>query len=185
MSGGVDHFSHCDSRGTHDLWQGEDEHHEIGDLTDLISDRAVDYVQRVAGGDRPFFLSLHDTAPHWPWETRDDARAGRCHAAPGLPARRRVAAARAARPGRHLRAAAVLAHEPPRPARLPHRALEIPAGRRTRIPVRHPGRRTRARQPERLAALRQAWMDWAATMPAVPQDATASLGYGAKDMPQR
>ena len=24
----------------------------------------------------PFFLSLHYTAPHWPWETRDDARAG-------------------------------------------------------------------------------------------------------------
>jgi arylsulfatase A-like enzyme len=24
----------------------------------------------------PFFLSLHYTAPHWPWETRDDAHAG-------------------------------------------------------------------------------------------------------------
>ncbi len=23
-------------------------------------------------GDAPFFLSLHYTAPHWPWETRDD-----------------------------------------------------------------------------------------------------------------
>ncbi len=26
----------------------------------------------MAGGDAPFFLSLHYTAPHWPWETRDD-----------------------------------------------------------------------------------------------------------------
>ena len=37
MSGGVDYFTHCDSRGTHDLWQGEDEHVEDGYLTDLIS----------------------------------------------------------------------------------------------------------------------------------------------------
>jgi arylsulfatase A-like enzyme len=73
MSGGVDYFTHCASSGTHDLWQGDAEQHEIGYLTDLISDRAVDYVQRVAGGERPFFLSLHYTAPHWPWETRDDA----------------------------------------------------------------------------------------------------------------
>ena len=43
MSGGVDYFSHCDSRGTHDLWQGEAEHREEGYLTDLISRRAVDF----------------------------------------------------------------------------------------------------------------------------------------------
>jgi len=73
MSGGVDYFSHRDSSGTHDLWQGEAEHAEDGYLTDLISARAVDYVQRMAGGAAPFFLSLHYTAPHWPWETRDDA----------------------------------------------------------------------------------------------------------------
>jgi arylsulfatase A-like enzyme len=36
----------------------------------------VDYVQRMATGAKagaPFFLSLHYTAPHWPWESRDDA----------------------------------------------------------------------------------------------------------------
>ncbi len=73
MSGGVDYFTHCDSRGTHDLWSGENEHSEIGYLTDLISRRAVDWVNRVAARREPFFLSLHYTAPHWPWETRDDA----------------------------------------------------------------------------------------------------------------
>jgi arylsulfatase A-like enzyme len=74
MSGGVDYFSHCDSRGTHDLWEGEAERHQEGYLTDLISRRAVDWIERVAApkGD-PFFLSVHYTAPHWPWETRDDA----------------------------------------------------------------------------------------------------------------
>jgi arylsulfatase A-like enzyme len=76
MSGGVDYFTHRASNGAHDLWQGEEERHEEGYLTDLISQRAVDYVQRMAAGAQagtPFFLSLHYTAPHWPWETREDA----------------------------------------------------------------------------------------------------------------
>jgi arylsulfatase A-like enzyme len=41
------------------------------------------------------------------------------------------------------------------------------------------------REPERLARMRQQWLDWDATMPPIPPDATVSLGYGAKDMPQR
>ena len=73
MSGGVDYFTHRDSSGKHDLWQAEAEHAEDGYLTDLISARAVGYVQRMASDAAPFFLSLHYTAPHWPWETRDDA----------------------------------------------------------------------------------------------------------------
>ncbi|MFN3738969.1 sulfatase [Hydrogenophaga sp.] len=76
MAGGVDYFTHKASTGDHDLWWGEQEHLEIGYLTDLLSQRAVDYVNRMADGaraDTPFFLSLHYTAPHWPWETRDDA----------------------------------------------------------------------------------------------------------------
>jgi arylsulfatase A-like enzyme len=74
MSGGVDYFSHCDSRGAHDLWQGEAECREEGYLTDLISQRTVDAIERFAApGGAPFFISVHYTAPHWPWETRDDA----------------------------------------------------------------------------------------------------------------
>jgi len=41
------------------------------------------------------------------------------------------------------------------------------------------------RDPARLAALRSDWEAWNATMPPIPADATVSLGYGAKDMPQR
>ncbi len=75
MAGGVDYFTHCSWTGDHDLYLGEKEHREEGYLTDLLSRRAVDYVGRMAPGARagkPFFLSLHYTAPHWPWETRED-----------------------------------------------------------------------------------------------------------------
>jgi arylsulfatase A-like enzyme len=41
------------------------------------------------------------------------------------------------------------------------------------------------REPERLAAMRADWEAWNATMPPIPQDASVSLGYGLKDMPQR
>ncbi|GAB7548431.1 sulfatase family protein [Cupriavidus sp. 8B] len=73
MAGGVDYFTHCDSSGRHDLWHNDAEHQEAGYLTDLLSRRTVDYVTRMSGQGAPFFLSLHYTAPHWPWETRDDA----------------------------------------------------------------------------------------------------------------
>ena len=76
MAGGVDYFTHRATNGDHDLFVGEDEHHEIGYLTDLLSGRAVEHVRRRAADARagtPFFLSLHYTAPHWPWEARDDA----------------------------------------------------------------------------------------------------------------
>ena len=75
MSGGVDYFTHASNNGTHDLYAGEEEKQEEGYLTDLLSQRAVDYVKRMAPGaaqGAPFFLSLHYTAPHWPWETRED-----------------------------------------------------------------------------------------------------------------
>lgn len=39
--------------------------------------------------------------------------------------------------------------------------------------------------PERLAAMREAWEAWNASMPPIPEDASISLGYSARDMPQR
>jgi len=70
MSGGVDYFSHCDSGGQHDLYEGEEEVRRTGYLTDLLSEEAVRFVRQQKG--RPFLLSLHYTAPHWPWEARED-----------------------------------------------------------------------------------------------------------------
>jgi arylsulfatase A-like enzyme len=72
MSGGVDYFTHRDSAGAHDLYDGDAEAPRTGYLTDLISDRAVDFIARQRGTAAAFLLSVHYTAPHWPWETRDD-----------------------------------------------------------------------------------------------------------------
>ncbi len=41
------------------------------------------------------------------------------------------------------------------------------------------------REPERLAGMRADWEAWNAGMPAIPDDAAVSLGYGAADMPGR
>ena len=301
MSGGVDYFSHHSSAGHHDLYLGEQSHTEEGYLTDLLSQRAVDYVNRMATQDAPFLLSLHYTAPHWPWETRDDqalseeVKSNLFHLHGGnIHQYRRmihhmdegigwlVEALRAngqldntlivftsdnggerfsdnwplvggkmdlteggirvpwiahwpavIAPGREstqqcltmdwtatlLDAAGVAAHpdypldgvsllpvlrapgqEFARPVhfRMNHRGqralrdgdwkylrvdgndylFNIPADERERANVG-------GRQPARLAELRAAWEAWNATMPAIPEDATVSLGYSVKDMPQR
>lgn len=77
MSGGVDYFTHRDSAGQHDLFEGEAPSRREGYLTDLISDAAVDFIERQRGRPAPFFLSVHYTAPHWPWETRADEAVAR------------------------------------------------------------------------------------------------------------
>jgi arylsulfatase A-like enzyme len=304
MAGGVDYFSHCSGNGSHDLYQGEEEHAEEGYLTDLLSKRAVDYVERMAPGatqDTPFFLSLHYTAPHWPWETREDhalaeevksnlfhLHGGNIHTyhrmihhmdegigwimqalertgqrdntlvvftsdnggerfsdnwplvggkmdlteggirvpwiahwpaviAPGGVSQQHCmtmdwsatmlelggATPDAQHPLDGVSLTAVLrdaSHQFDRPLhwRMNHRGqralrhgdwkylrvdgndylFNIPADERERANLG-------GRQPERLQAMRQAWEDWHATMPPIPEDATVSLGYSVKDMPQR
>ena len=301
MAGGVDYFTHCDSRGTHDLYEGAEASKAEGYLTDLLSRRAVDYVDRMAKGDAPFFLSLHYTAPHWPWETREDAdrapavkdnlfdlAGGNIHVyrrmihhmdegigwivealrkngqldntlivftsdnggerfsdnwplvggkmdlteggirvpwiahwpaviAPGSQSRQLCMTMDWS--ATMLEVASVLPH-PEYPLdgvsllpvldvpqhsfertlhwRMNHRGqralregdwkylrvdghdylFDILADERERANLAH-------QQPERLARMRQAWEDWNATMPPIPEVATVSLGYGAKDMPQR
>ncbi|MDM0048381.1 sulfatase [Variovorax sp. J22R115] len=301
MSGGVDYFTHCDSSGRHDLWFGEEDCRQEGYLTDLLSQRAVDYVERMAQQEAPFFLSLHYTAPHWPWETREDeAKAptvknnlfdlagGNIHTyrrmihhmdegigwimaalekhgmadntlvvftsdnggerfsdnwplvggkmdlteggirvpwiahwpkvigAGGESAQHCMtmdwsatmleAAGVAANPQYPLDGVSLLpvlrdatqTFARPLHWRMNHRGqramrdgdwkylqvdgneylFNIPGDERERTNQAH-------KQPERLAAMRDAWLAWNATMPPIPEDATVSLGYSAKDMPQR
>jgi arylsulfatase A-like enzyme len=301
MSGGVDYFTHCSSTGQHDLWFGEEEKREEGYLTDLISHRAVDYVNRMAGGDAPFFLSLHYTAPHWPWETRDDEavaqevkgnlfhlHGGNIHTyrrmihhmdegigwvmdalrtrgiadntlvvftsdnggerfsdswplvggkmdlteggirvpwiahwpaviRPGTVSQQLCmtmdwsatmveAAGAKADPAFPLDGVSLM-QVLRDPASEFHRALHWRMNHRGQRALREgkwkylrvdgndylfdipADERERAnlgpREPQRLAVLRDAWEQWNATMPPIPEDATVSLGYSAKDMPQR
>ncbi|MBV9927722.1 MAG: sulfatase-like hydrolase/transferase [Acidobacteria bacterium] len=67
MSGGADYFTHKDANGEGDLFEAEVPVERVGYMTDLITERAADYLKRQRRNE-PFFLSLCYTAPHWPWE---------------------------------------------------------------------------------------------------------------------
>lgn len=71
MGGAADYFRHTALNGEPDLWEGETQVDRPGHLTDLFSDRAVEFIKARKNGE-PFLLSLHYNAPHWPWETRAD-----------------------------------------------------------------------------------------------------------------
>ena len=72
--GAADYFQHTmirngesSSRG---LFDGNEATSRDGYLTDLLGDEAVRKIRSVS--EKPLFLSLHFTAPHWPWEGRGD-----------------------------------------------------------------------------------------------------------------
>lgn len=44
----------------------------MGYLTDLFGNHAVDAINAYVRSDRPFLISLHFNAPHWPWEAPGD-----------------------------------------------------------------------------------------------------------------
>jgi arylsulfatase A-like enzyme len=71
-SGTADYYSHHNTRGAHDLWEGHEPVHDDGYLTDLLGDRAVRTIEAFAKQATPFLLSLHFNAPHWPWEAPGD-----------------------------------------------------------------------------------------------------------------
>lgn len=78
LQSGYDHF-YGFRRGAsdyyirvNDLWDDDIPIHQVGYLTDLLGSRAVDVVNGYARSGRPFLLSLHFNAPHWPWEAPGD-----------------------------------------------------------------------------------------------------------------
>ena len=77
FSGGVDYFTHKDGDGVPDLWEDETPVHRTGYITDLITERSVDFIRQQASRRRPFYLSAHYTAPHWPWEGPADEEVSR------------------------------------------------------------------------------------------------------------
>jgi arylsulfatase A-like enzyme len=80
-SGAVDYFTHKagpPATGVEDLWSGDVRINQTGYLTDLLGHRAVDAIGTYARSGRPFLVSLHFNAPHWPWEAPgDDAESQR------------------------------------------------------------------------------------------------------------
>ena len=72
--GAADYFLHTmvkDGEKTSlGLFDGNEQVERSGYMTDLLGDEAVRLIR--GKSDRPLFLSLHFTAPHWPWEGRGD-----------------------------------------------------------------------------------------------------------------
>jgi len=80
MSGAVDFFTHKDMRGDLDFFEGQVPVERVGYMTDMLTRRAVEYISKRGQNRRrarPFYLSLHYTAPHWPWEGPADQEVSR------------------------------------------------------------------------------------------------------------
>lgn len=66
LAGAGDYFLHQNGLGKPDLYENLTPVQRNGYLTELLTERAVNYVTRRHSS--PFFLSLNYTAPHWPWQ---------------------------------------------------------------------------------------------------------------------
>ena len=71
--GTLDYFRHTGRTGTPDFWEEDERIEQDGYSTILFGDRAVRVIGDYARAGRPFLLSLHFNAPHWPWEGPDDS----------------------------------------------------------------------------------------------------------------
>jgi arylsulfatase A-like enzyme len=72
LSGAEDYFTHrAEDFNGYDLWDNLTPVQRPGYLTDLLTEKAVEFISRPRN--RPFYLSLHYTAPHSPWEGPEDA----------------------------------------------------------------------------------------------------------------
>ena len=71
-SGGVDYYTHKGTNGKLDLWDGPTPVDRADYLTDMIAEHAIAGISAGANQPKPWFMSLHFTAPHWPWEAPGD-----------------------------------------------------------------------------------------------------------------
>ena len=78
-AGVIDYFTHKPGVGEQvprDLWEDDVPVERVGYYTQILADEACAYVGQ-QDADTPFFLSLHFTAPHWPWVGPDDEAVSR------------------------------------------------------------------------------------------------------------
>ncbi|HUX55561.1 MAG TPA: sulfatase-like hydrolase/transferase [Bacteroidales bacterium] len=70
LSGNVDYISHRDGIGLYDWWQNADTCFDEGYVTDLITDRALKFMEQ--NKENPFLLYLPHEAAHFPYQGRHD-----------------------------------------------------------------------------------------------------------------
>lgn len=71
LGGALDYFSHLASNGSPDLFEGEVPVEEVGYYTDLIAERSAAFITE-SSPEKPFYLQVNFTSPHWPWEGPND-----------------------------------------------------------------------------------------------------------------
>ncbi len=69
VAGNIDFHSHIDEAMYDDWWYGDSLKKENGYVTDLIGDKAVDFISEHK--DEPFFLYIPHEAPHYPIQGRN------------------------------------------------------------------------------------------------------------------
>jgi arylsulfatase A-like enzyme len=100
LAGCVDYYSHIfyfdmnqggpGHNPLHDLWENDQEVYRNGRyLTELITERAVEYIRQAAGAGAPFLLYVAYNAPHYPMHAPQEY----LDRFPGLPWDRRIMAA--------------------------------------------------------------------------------------------
>ncbi len=80
LGGVIDYFTHKPAVGPDvkpDLYEGELPVQRVGYYTQILADEATAYLAEPRRQQAPFFLSLHFTAPHWPWEGPEDEAVSR------------------------------------------------------------------------------------------------------------
>ena len=68
-SGAIDFYTHESADGSHDLFENTMPVHPDGYMTDLITARAVRFIEQHAK--EPFFLDVSYNAAHWPFQVPD------------------------------------------------------------------------------------------------------------------
>ncbi|MFJ3666506.1 sulfatase [Streptomyces sp. NPDC090106] len=74
FGGVLEYFSKLGQLGEYDLYEGDAEYKDLRYYTEVVTERAVDYIRREH--DRPWLLNLNFTTPHWPWLAEGDAETG-------------------------------------------------------------------------------------------------------------
>jgi arylsulfatase A-like enzyme len=70
LSGAADHVSHKNVGRTHDLYENDQPVFPKGYMTNLFAQKSVEFIKQKHN--KPFFLTIMFTAPHWPWQAPGD-----------------------------------------------------------------------------------------------------------------